>query len=135
VCSFDATTEGDDDYLEQWITNRLDAAMGHHPHAYAGLYTLGVTAVPKVSGVSSAMAAEVGKGIALRLSALGPFQQDLTVQGTTSNTEPKGYSKDDVAALMDFLGINDRQALQTIWDLFNTTKGRNIKVYWRHIVS
>jgi hypothetical protein len=53
------------------------------------------------------MAAEVGKGVVLGLSALGPLQQDLTVQGTTSNTEPKGYSKDDIAALMGLPEINE----------------------------
>ncbi len=75
------------------------------------------------------------KGVALGLSTLRLLRQDLAVQGTTSKTEPKGYTKDDVAALMGFLGINDGQTLQPIWDLFSTTRGKNIEVYWHHIVS
>jgi hypothetical protein len=136
ACAVDAITEGDDDYLEQWITIRLNAAMGHHPHAYAGPYAPGETRGPKISQrVSLVMAAEVGKGIALELGALGPLQQDLTAHGTTSETELKGYSKDDVPTLMGFSGINDGHALQPIWELFNTTRGKNIKAYWCHIVS
>jgi hypothetical protein len=135
VCTVDAITGGDDDYLERWIMNRLNVAMRHRPRAYAGPYVPGATMGPDVSLISSVMAAKVGKGVAPGLSTLRPLRQDLAAQGMTSKTEPKGYTKDDVVALMGFLGINDGQALQPIWDLFNTTRGKNIKAYQRHIIS
>ncbi len=103
----DVITKGDNDYLERWMKNRLNAAMGHCPHTYASSHAPGKAMGHNVSCVSSVMAAEVGKGVALGLSALGPLRQDLVMQGTTSKMEPKGYTKDDIAALLGFLGIND----------------------------
>jgi hypothetical protein len=99
ACAVDAITKGDDDYLERWIMNRLNVAMGHRPHAYAGPCVPGGTMGHDVSPVSSVMAAEVGKGVVLglRLSALRPLRQDLAAhQGMTSKMEPKGYTKDDI---------------------------------------
>ena len=72
------------------------------------------------------MAIEVGKGVALGLCATGHLQRDLSQSMGGHDFEAKGYSKDDIAALMAFAGTYQGSALPDIWALFNDTKGKNI---------
>jgi hypothetical protein len=83
------------------------------------------------------MATKVGRGVALGLQAIRGFPKE-TAQisaGRTNGETGKGYSKDDIAALMGFSGVYNRNRLQDIWDIFNKTKGKNIEPYRRHIIS
>jgi hypothetical protein len=40
-CTVNAITKGDSDYLKQWMMNRLNMAIGHHPHTYASPHVPG----------------------------------------------------------------------------------------------
>ena len=64
----EAVTEGDDDYFEKWIDQRLDSVFGPRPNT-GSVGTTGPwgNTVPQTapSQVSALMATEVGKGVAL----------------------------------------------------------------------
>ncbi len=47
----------------------------------------------------------------------------------------KGYTKDDIAAIMGFAGVYSGNSLPDIWELFNATKGENIGAYRRHLFA
>ncbi len=81
------------------------------------------------------MANEVGKGVALGLQAIGHLQRDPIQAGGGYETKTKGYTKDNIAAIMGFAGVYDGKNLPDIWDIFNATKGKNIDAYPRHIFA
>jgi len=134
----DAITEGDDDYFEKWIDQRLDSVFGPRPNIGAvgttGPWgTTGPHTAP--SQVSALMTTEVGKGVALGLRAMGHLQRDLSQPGGGNVSEAKGYTKDDIAALMGFAGTYRGSDLPDIWALFNATKGKNTDAYQRHLFA
>jgi hypothetical protein len=88
-----------------------------------------------VHQVSNIMATEVSKGVALGLRALGPLGPDPSAQGGGVNAVTRGYMKDDIAAIMGFLGVENGRNLQEIWEIFNTSHRENIVAYWQHIVA
>ena len=47
----------------------------------------------------------------------------------------KGYTKDNIAAIMDFAGVYNGHNLPNIWELFNATKGKNIDTYRHHLYA
>jgi hypothetical protein len=47
----------------------------------------------------------------------------------------KGYTKDDIAAIMGFEGVYSGNSLPDIWELFSATKGKNINAYRRHLFA
>jgi len=98
----DAVTEGDDDYFETWIDQWLDLVFGPRPNV-GSVGTTGPwgNTVPQTapSQVSALMATEVGKGVALGLRAMGHLQRDLSQPGGDNDSEAKGYTKDDIAAV------------------------------------
>ncbi len=103
----DAVTKGDNDYFEKWIDQRLDAVFGPRPNSGApGTTGAWGSTHPQTahSQVSALMATEVGKSVALGLRAMGHLQQDPSQLGGGYDTETKGYTKDDIAALMGFTG-------------------------------
>ncbi len=51
------------------------------------------------------------------------------------NADNKGYTKDDIAALMGFAGVYNGHNLRNIWELFNATKGKNIDAHCRHLFA
>ena len=80
----DAVTEGDDDYFEKWIDQRLDSVFGPRPN----IGSVGTTGPwgsthPQTapSQMSALMVTEVGKGVALGLCAMGHLQRDLSQPG------------------------------------------------------
>ena len=134
----DAVTKGDDNYFEKWINQRLDAVFGPCPNSGAPGTTgaWGITHPQTAhSQVSSLMATEVGKGVALGLRAMGHLQQDLSQLRGGYDTEAKGYTKDDIAALMGFAGTYQGSDLPDIWELFNATKGKIIDAYQHHLFA
>ncbi len=80
----DAVTEGDDDYFEKWIDQRLDSVFGPRPNT-GSVGTTGPwgNTFPQTapSQVSALMATEVGKGVALGLRAMGHLQRDASQPG------------------------------------------------------
>ena len=134
----DAVTEGDDDYFEKWIDQRLDAVFGPRPNSGAPTTTSAWGSThPQTahSQVSALVATKVGKGVALGLRAMGHLQRDPSQLGGGYDTETKGYTKDDIAALMGFAGTYRGSDLLDIWELFNATKGKNIDAYRRHLFA
>jgi len=105
----DAVTEGDDDYFEKWIDQRLDSVFGPRPTTGSG-GTSGPwgSTFPQTapSQVSALMATEVGKGVALGFRPMGHLQRDSSQPGGGYDSEAKGYTKDDIVAMMGFAGTD-----------------------------
>ncbi len=99
-----------------------------------GMTTQGTYRQQDVMQVTALMATEVGKGMALGLQSLAPLHQDTTSQKGRSDNEGKGYTSDDIAALMGFAGVTNGADLPEIWEILNKNKGKNIDTYRRHIV-
>jgi hypothetical protein len=86
--------------------------------------------------VLAQFAAELGKWVAMGLTAWGPLANPTILQGGVGDGEFKqGYSTEDIAALMGFACIHRGQDLPTTWDYFNKSKGKNIDNYLRHITT
>ncbi len=81
------------------------------------------------------MATEVGKGVALGLRAMDQLQRDPSQLGGRNDADTKGYTNDDIMALMGFAGVYNGHNLPNIWELFNNTKGKNIDAYCRHLFA
>jgi hypothetical protein len=82
------------------------------------------------------MATEVGKGVALGLRAAGHLQRDASQLGGGYETETsKGYTKDNIRAIMGFARVYNDHGLPNIWKLFNATKGKNIDAYRHHLYA
>jgi hypothetical protein len=101
----------------------------------SGMINQGTTSPQDVSQVSALMATEVGKDVALSLQSLAPLRQESITQKGGSESYGKGYTSNDIAALMGFAVIENGGDLPEIWTIFNTTKGKNIEAYCRHIVA
>jgi hypothetical protein len=135
----EAVTEGDDDYFGQWIDQWLDSTFGPHTgkgstgHNDRGRMALLAHDQAQVSAI---MASEVGKGVALGLRVAGHLHRDATNIGGGYNSKGgKGYTKDNIATLMGFAGVYSGNHLPDIWELFNSTKGKNIDAYRCHLYS
>ena len=83
--------ENDDPYFGQWIENRLDSTMGKQPATHGTKGELGVVA--QAHGPAQ-FAAELDKGVAMGLHALGSFKsRSLTQGGGADNDSKKGYGE------------------------------------------
>jgi hypothetical protein len=138
----EAVTEGDDEYFVRWIDQRLDSTFGPRPSlgpgGTANMGTSSALAAHDHAQLLALMASEVGKGVALRLRAVGHGNREPTHMGGGYDTNVgKGYTKEDIAALMGFAGVYSYSGsnLPDIWEVFNATKGKNIDAYRRHIYS
>jgi hypothetical protein len=99
----DAVMENYDDNLRQWINQCLVSTLGPWPPMAMEGIVAGAAAQPHdITQVSAMMAAEVGKGVGLGSCTLAPLQQDKSAQGWTSDSDDKGYTKDNIALLMGF---------------------------------
>ncbi len=107
--------------------------LGYPPRMRAVIW--GGTNPHDAMQVSAMMATKVGKGVALGLWALGQLQRDPSQLGGGYNANTKGYTKDDIAALMGFARVYNGHNLLNIWELFNATKGKNINVYRCHLFA
>ena len=56
-------------------------------------------------------------------------------RGGGYDSKTKGYTKDDIVAVMGFAGTYRGNGLPDIWALFNATKGKNIDAYRRHLFA
>jgi hypothetical protein len=135
----EAVTEGDDDYFVRWIDQRLDSTFGprtgkgstgHNDRDGMALLA------HNQAQVSAIMASEVGKGVALGLRAARHLHRDVANIGGGYDSEGgKGYTKDDIAALMGFARVYSGNNLPNIWELFNSTKGKNCWVRRRYCLA
>ncbi len=66
---------------------------------------------------------------------MGQLQRDPSQLGGEYNADTKGYTKDDIAALMGFAGVYNGHNLPGIWELFNATKRKNIDAYCCHLFA
>jgi hypothetical protein len=82
--AINAVTEGNDEYLGKWIEQRLDATLGTRPQR--GPLVGGGRNRP-MSQMPAQFAAELGKGVALGLTVLGPLKTPYVIQGGTTDTE------------------------------------------------
>jgi hypothetical protein len=135
----ETVTEGDDNYFVRWIDQRLNSTFGPRTgkgstgHNDRGRVALLAHDQAQVLAI---MASEVGKGVAMGLQAAGHLHRDATNIGGGYDSEGgKGYTKDNITALMGFTGVYSSNNLPDIWELFNSTKGKNIDAYRRHIYS
>ncbi len=82
-------------------------------------------------------AVELGKGVAMGLTAWGPLANPSTISqgGVGDGKFKQGYSTKDIAALMGFACVQRGRDLPTIWDYFNKLKGKNINNYRCHITT
>jgi hypothetical protein len=82
------------------------------------------------------MATKVGKGVALGLQAMCQLQRDPSqLGGGGYKGDTKRYTKDDIAAFIGFAGVYNGHNLPNTWELFNSTKGKNINVYCHHLFA
>jgi hypothetical protein len=82
------------------------------------------------SQILAQFVAELGKGDALGLMALGPLKTPLVTQGRPTDTNSKQlYGEEDIAALMGFSNVQFGSQLQDIWACFNMSPGKSIDVY------
>jgi hypothetical protein len=134
----DAVTEGNGKYFEKWIDQQLDSTFGTRPSTGlpGNMGMGGVTHPHDPTQVSAMMATEVGKGVALGLWAVRHLQRDTPQLGGGYKAKSiKGYTKDNIAAIMGFAGVYNGHSLPDIWELFNNTKGKNIDAYQRHLFA
>ena len=81
-------------------------------------------------------AADIGKGVALGLKALGGPMAAAQAQGTTKEGEEKTrYSDDDIAAIMGFSHVHRGDQLQPIWTTLNNAKQKNIDIFRRQLLA
>jgi len=136
----EAVTEGDDEYFVRWIDQRMESTFGPRPGSGLGKTSnMGISSglmVHDQAKFLALMASEVGKGVALGLRAVGHGNRDPTHMGGGYDTDTgKGYTKDDIAALMGFAGVYSGSNLPDIWEVFNATKGENMDAYCKHIYA
>jgi hypothetical protein len=134
----EAVTEGDNNYFEKQIDQCLNSTFGPSPvTGLAEHVGMGGGALNHDHAhVFAIMAMDVKKGVALGLRAAGHLNRDAAQLGGRYEVEAnKGYTKDDIAAIMSFAGVYDGHNLPDIWELFNATKGKNINAYRCHLYA
>jgi hypothetical protein len=133
--SIEAITEVEDEYLGKWLEQRLDTTMGPRPHG-------GVPGVAQIAGgqtramSQATLAADIGKGVALGLKALGGQITSGGQQATTKEGDEKTrYTDENIAAIMGFSHVLRGDEVQPIWITLNNTKQKNIDVFRRQIYA
>jgi hypothetical protein len=121
--AIDSVTEQDNKYLGKWIKQRLNATMGTQSQRGP---LVGMWMTRPGSQMLAHFAAELGKGVALGLKALGPLKTPLMAQGGTTDTDSKQlYGEEVIAALMGFSNFHSGSHLQDVWAYFNTSRRCN----------
>jgi hypothetical protein len=132
--SIEAITEVEDEDLGRWLEQRLDTTMGPRPQVNAplsGEQGRGSSGL----GPQGNFAADIGKGVALGLKALGgPIA--TVQQGTTKDGKEKTrYTDDDIAAIMGFSHVTRGDMVQPIWKTMNNAKQKNYDTFRRQILA
>jgi hypothetical protein len=67
---------------------------------------------------------------------LGFLKSPITVQGGHTDMDTKqGYSNEDIATLMGFAHVKHRNQLPTIWEYFNSYRGKSINIVQRQLYA
>ncbi len=111
--SIEAITEFEDKYLGKWLEQRLDTTMGPPPQGGAPM------SGAQRRGSSGPMplgnfAADIGKGVALGLKALGGPIASVQQGATKDGKEKTRYTNDDIAAIMGFSHVTRGDLVQPI---------------------
>jgi hypothetical protein len=123
----------DDAYFNQWVKSRLDGTMGTRP---VNLPHPGVPMAGTSAQVPGHFAAELGKGVALGLQALGPFKPLTGNQGGVMEADSKQmYGEEDIAALMGFSHVRKGSNLQDIRMYFQSLRGKNLDVCCQQLMA
>ena len=81
-------------------------------------------------------AADIGKGVALGLRALGGPMAAAQAQSATKEGEEKTrYSDDDIAAIMGFSHVHRGDQVQPIWTTLNNGKQKNFDIFRRQLLT
>jgi hypothetical protein len=134
----EAVTEGDNTLLKSGSTSvstqRLSPAQSRGSRGTRAWGGVALNHDP--AHVSAIMATEVGKGVTLGLQAAGHLHRNAAQLGGGYEMEAsKGYTKDNIAAIMGFAGVYNSHNFPDIWELFNATKGKNMDVYRHHLYA
>ena len=133
--SIEAITEVEDEYLGKWLEQRLDTTMGPRPQG--GMAVSATQRGPTPAPLTHAtLAADIGKGVALGLKALGG--SIATGQGTSTAAEGDAktrYIEDDIASIMGFSHVHRGDQVQPIWATLNNAKQKNLDTFRRQLLS
>jgi hypothetical protein len=133
--SVEAITEGEDKDLSWWLEQRLSSTLGARPTIGSPAGVTGAHA-QGLPNVLAQFAVELGKGMAMGLTAWGLLANPTVLQGGVGDGVSKqGYSTKDITALMGSPCIHRGQDLPTIWNYFNKSKGKDIDNYCHHITT
>ena len=131
--SIEAITEVEDKYLGKWLEQQLDTTMGTRPQG-------GVAAITTPRGQQTAqlnhatLVADIGKGVALQLKALGgPIAMAHAPTPTTEGNAKMRYTEDDIAAIMGFSHVHRGDQVQPIWATLNNAKQKNLDTFRRQL--
>ena len=81
-------------------------------------------------------AADIGKGVALGLKALGAPMATGHLQSPTKDGDEKTrYTDDDIAAIMGFSHVHRGDQVQPIWITMNNAKQKNHDVFRRQLLA
>ena len=70
-------------------------------------------------------AADIGKGVALGLKALGGPIANVQQGATKDGKEKTRYTDDNIAAIMGFFHVTRGDLVQPIWKTLNNAKQKN----------
>ena len=132
--SIEAITEVEDEYLGKWLEQRLDTTLGPRPQGGAPL------SGTQKGGSSGSMpqenfAADIGKGVALGLKALGGPIATVHQGATKEDEEKTRYTGDDIVAIMGFSHVTRGDMVQPIWTTLNNAKQKNHDTFRRQILT
>jgi hypothetical protein len=115
------------------VEQQLNAMMGVRP----AQEPLGGTSLTAQSNtVPAQFAAVLSKRLAMGLKLLGPLKSPTTVQGGHTNMGTKqGYSNEDIAMLMGFAHVKHLNQLLTIWEYFNSYRGKSNDIVRRQLYA
>ena len=100
--SINAVMEGDDVYFGQWMEIHLGSTITLGKRPVTDLL-MGATLAVTPSQVPAQFAVELGKGVAMGLHTLGPFETPFMPRGGVADADSKqGYGEKNIMALMSF---------------------------------
>jgi len=87
--------------------------------------------------IQATFAADIGKGVALGLKALGgAISPGNLAQGPTKEGDVKTlYTNDDIAAIIGFSRVHRGGQVQPIWTTLNNAKQKNLDIFRRQLLS
>jgi hypothetical protein len=86
--------------------------------------------------VQAQFAADLSKGLAMRLELLGPLKSPTLLKGGHTDMDTKQeYSDEDIATIMGFAHVKHGNQLSTILDYLNSYRGKSINIVRRQLYA